>query len=422
MSPTELINTSAHGPLSPSHSYSRELIYASRLWQGFTEPLEFAIWMASSEVDQKFLGYFATQTSETNPFLSGMLYKILGLSVILSKKLLRARKLRRLDPTRETKSFQLYHHILWLSREGLIIVEQYVHPMVADYVELRVLAYKLQASFYHIFVLFHNQPRVYHRGIQALPGSASFVDIVNATSPTNGQKGSNAPEPSTKPASASSHPAEGGPVKAGGHLQPPGLEAPVQPKFAASFILPAIDYTPRATECFTYVAALADQLLPGSHPIRLSVKLEYAAYLYDCLNDSKACRRLAKQAIADVYNAREGMDDESFEDAAELVSVLGKMVKRGGKTTSSTGGSSNGGAGAGDIAFSDASQGTPSREAAAAAAEVGDTPQNSHQQSKQQQPSTPQRSIPTTGGTPLNIPAETGFGPRIPPTTMANPI
>ncbi|KMU78868.1 hypothetical protein CISG_07385 [Coccidioides immitis RMSCC 3703] len=86
------------------------------------EPPAFATWMASSEVDQKFLGHFATATSHTNPFLSGMLYKILGLSVVLSKKLLRARKLRRLDPTRETKSLHLYHHILWLSREGLIMV------------------------------------------------------------------------------------------------------------------------------------------------------------------------------------------------------------------------------------------------------------------------------------------------------------
>jgi hypothetical protein len=33
------------------------------------------------------------------------------------------------------------------------------------------------------------------------------------------------------------------------------------------------------------------------------------------------------------------MDDESFEDAAEIVGVLGKMVKRGGKAGSSTAGS-----------------------------------------------------------------------------------
>ena len=116
--------------------------------------------MASSEVDQKFLGRFAKSTGTANPFLSAMLYKVLGLSVILSKKLLRARRLRKLDTTRDTKSLQLYHHIIWLSREGLVIIEQYIVPMVEDYVELRVLAYKLRASFYHIFVLFHNQPSV----------------------------------------------------------------------------------------------------------------------------------------------------------------------------------------------------------------------------------------------------------------------
>lgn len=157
------------------YSHVRQLIHASRLWQDSTELTEFTVWMASSEVDQKFLGQFATLTSRTNPFLSGMLYKVLGLSVVLSKQLLRARKSRRLDPTRQTKSLQLYHHILWLSREGLIIVEQYVLPMVADYAELKVLGFKLQASFYHIFVLFHNQPRVHHSGIQSLPGSTSQI-------------------------------------------------------------------------------------------------------------------------------------------------------------------------------------------------------------------------------------------------------
>src|SRR5947207_7836927 len=136
---------------------STELTFLSRQWQDSDDPPPFAILMASSEVDQKFLGHFATTTSQENPFLSGMLFKILGLSVILSKKLIRARKKRRLDPTRETKSLQLYHHILWLSREGLVMVDQYVLHMVGSYLELKVLAYKLKASFYHIFVLFHNQ-------------------------------------------------------------------------------------------------------------------------------------------------------------------------------------------------------------------------------------------------------------------------
>ena len=59
------------------------------------------------------------------------------------------------------------------------------------------------------------------------------------------------------------------------------------------------------------------------------MKTEYAAYLYDCLHDGEASRRLAQVAIKDVYNAQEGMDDDMFEDAAELVGILGKMMKRG---------------------------------------------------------------------------------------------
>ncbi|PGH21520.1 hypothetical protein AJ80_03188 [Polytolypa hystricis UAMH7299] len=398
---------------TPTCASTRELIILSRQWHDSESPAQFAFWMASSEVDQKFLGHFATSTSRENPFLSSMLYKILGLSVILSKKLLRARKLRRLDTTRETKSLQLYHHILWLSREGLIMVEQYVLPMVADYVELKVLAYKLRASFYHIFVLFHNQPSVHHSGIQSLPPSTSQVNLTNGTSGTsNGAKQTSAKlSPNANRASITASPPlsitpEGGPV--GGvptQMMPPGL-GPVQPpKSAASFILPAMDYTPTATACFSTVALLADRLLPGSHPIRLSVKLEYAAYLYDCLNDSDGCRRLAKQAIADVYNAEEGMDDESFEDAADLVGILGKMVKRGGKT-SSVGGSSTPG---GEKSRSEGSRGTLT---------PGLTQQESGGTPRQRQ----QPRLPTTRGTPTKVFNPTGLSPAIPDPTMTNPI
>lgn len=267
--------------------------------------------MASSEVDQKFLGRFAKTTGNANPFLSAMLYKVLGLSVILSKKLLRARRLRKLDTTRDTKSLQLYHHIIWLSREGLVIIEQYIIPMVPDYVELKVLSFKLQASFYHIFVLFHNQPSVNQTAIPSFTPTLDKGKAVDRNSMRS-----------------SPNPAEGGPVRNPG-LLPPGL-APVSiPKPSASFLLPATDYIPTATSCFATAASLSDALLAGSHPIRLSVKTEYAAYLYDCLHDGEGSRKVAQQAIKDVYHAQEGMSDDMFEDAAELVGILGKMMKRG---------------------------------------------------------------------------------------------
>jgi hypothetical protein len=293
-----------------------QLTTLARDWQDRLEPELFATWMASSEVDQKFLGHFAKTTSHDNPYLSAMLYKVLGLSVILAKKLVRARRLRRLDPTRDTKSLELYHHIIWLSREGLVIVEQYVLPMVEVYAELRVLAYKLRASFYHIFVLFHNQPSINQASIP------SFKTTTPET-PLNGKgKTVNRDSLGTSP---TRHAAEGGPV---GPL-PPGLAPVSVPKPAASFLLPAVDYIPTATQCFTAASTLADHLLSGSHPIRLSVKLEYAAFLYDCLHDGEGSRRLAKQTIREVYDADEDMDDETFEDAAELVGILGKMMRRG---------------------------------------------------------------------------------------------
>ncbi|PGH05118.1 hypothetical protein AJ79_06866 [Helicocarpus griseus UAMH5409] len=382
----------------------QELITLSRQWDHSDSPPPFAIWMASSEVDQKFLGFFAASTAHENAYLSSMLYKLLGLSVILSKKLLRARKLRRLDTTRETKSLQLYHHILWLSREGLVITEQYVLPMVEAYIELKVLAHKLRASFYHIFVLFHNQPSIHQSGIRNLPASGSQLHLPNGSSGVeniNGTRGDSRLSQNTTRDSITASPPlvipEGGPV-GGTHLRPPGLPVVKLPKSAASFLLPALDYTPMATACFSDVAQLSDTLLPGSHPIRLSVKLEYAAYLYDCLHDSDGCRRLAKQAIADVYNAQEGMDDESFEDAAELVGILGKMVKRGGKT-SSAGGSSTPGGGSTPGIYQDTSG----------------APRQRHQQQQQR--------TPTTRGSPTKVvTTSSAYSAAVPPPTMTNPI
>lgn len=342
-----------------------ELTFLSRQWQVSHDPRLFSPWMASSEVDQKFLGHFAKTTSEANVYLSSMvracpicrcgdylyclqLYKILGLSVILSEKLLRARKNRRLDPTRDTKSVrQLYHHILWLSREGLVIVEQYILPMVGHYVELKVLSYKLRASFYHIFVLFHNQPSVNKSG-------DPFALFPEPLSPRGSKLASNRDSIQRSPPPQRTPGATGGPVGGG----PPGLPPPPQKASpSASFLLPAMDYIPTATSCFVTANTLAERLLPGSHPVRLSVKVEYVAYLYDCLHEGEQSRRLAKRSIADVYNAQEGMDDESFEDAAELVGILGKMMKRGlGGSGSGSGSGSTPGLRAGG---SQASRSTP---------------------------------------------------------------
>ncbi|KAL2141395.1 hypothetical protein VTI28DRAFT_2439 [Corynascus sepedonium] len=268
--------------------------------------------MASSEIDQKFLGKLAKAVENDNPLLASVLFRILGLSINLSAQLIKARKERRQDAAQAAAALDLTCHIVWLSREGLVLLQQYVLPMVGNYVELKVLAYKLRASFYHIFVLFHNTPPVSTMSLNTpetqststVPGLQPRVDKGKGVA-RNDQDG---------------NPSKGGPV-----APPPGF-GPAPP---TAFLMKPGDYLPEAHQYFREAVQLADQLLWGSHSLRLSVKTEYAAFLYECVHDAEGSRKVAKDTIAEVYEATEGIDNDMFNDACELVTVLGKMMKRG---------------------------------------------------------------------------------------------
>ena len=306
--------------------------------------------MASLDFDQKFLGRIAKQTEDSNPYLSGALYQILGLSVLLSRRLIRARKLRKLDTSRDTPSLAAYQHILWMSREGLSILELYVLPYAQDNQhgpECRVLSVKLRASFYHIFCLFHNQPPVTMTNMESAesrgpgaplsPRSGNGRKMDQGLSPPSKRSGKQPAlrEPIDSIVSETSfvtNPyAAGGPVgtpSPGPPLNaPPGLN-PVPIPQPSSFLLPPLNFVPLATGYFATATQYAASFLPGSHPLRLSVALEHSAFLWDCVHDHDGSRRVARRAIKDVYRAQEAMDDNEFEDAAELVGVLGRMMKR----------------------------------------------------------------------------------------------
>ena len=298
--------------------------------------------MASSEVDMKFLGQFAANIQGDHLLLAQALFQVFGNLTMLSEKVIRARKLRRLDTTRDTKSVDLYCRIIWYAREGLKLLEEYVLPMVANYGELKVLSYKLRASFYHLYVLFHNQPPVSLKSgtqVSTPPGLTSPRARAAKIDKGKGVDRGSPSEPYRPSSVQPTHPLEGGPV--GGQL---GIR-PSPVEFAPNFLVPAADYRPIALTCFQEATVLAEKHLWGSHPLRLSVKVEFSAFLYDCLHEREQSRRMAKATIAEVYNAAEGMDDEMFEDAAQLVGILGKMMKRGlgsGGSSSTPGAGSSG--------------------------------------------------------------------------------
>lgn len=329
--------------------------------------------MAVSQIEEKILGRLAKETAPANPLLSASLYQVLGLSILLSRKLFRARKLRRLDTTRDTKSLQLYHHIIWLAREGLSITEVYILPYCQDGEqgpECRVMAAKLRASLYHVFCLFHNHPPVSAISsrspeFSSSPSSTRTHRTPNGQtrrspgrSPRNGEKsdgngrrsqrtGLRDPIPSITsdvsyvtnpyagPAQTPPPPGPPPPIPTDARrtpTRPPGL-APINisaTQASASFLLPPLNFVPMAREHFETAQHLANTLLMPAHALRLSVSLEHAAFMWDCEKEHERSRKLARRTIKEVYHSTEGLDDDEFGDASALVQALGGVVRRSG--------------------------------------------------------------------------------------------
>ena len=82
-------------------------------------------------------------------------------------------------------------------------------------------------------------------------------------------------------------------------------------------------------EHFDTAQHLANSLLPPANALRLSISLEHAAFLWECVKQYDKAVRLAGRAVRTVYNSKEGLDDEEFADASALVQNLAAIVKRG---------------------------------------------------------------------------------------------
>ncbi|QIX01705.1 hypothetical protein AMS68_007222 [Peltaster fructicola] len=317
--------------------------------------------MAVSQIEEKILGRLARQTADDNPLLSASLYQVLGLSILLSRKLYRARRLRRLDITRDTKSLQLYHQILWLAREGLQITEVYILPYSQNGEqgpECRVMAAKLRASLYHVFCLFHNHPPVASLNTKSSSGSPrsskgkeAEIRPESKSPKHNGRESSrrrrrasrNAlrdPIPSmnsdtsyiTNPYAGAQSVSPGAAVDARRTpSRPPGLTpTDISPTQAsASFLLPPLNFVPMALAYFETAQHLSDTLLSAANALRLSVSLEHSAFIWNCDKDHDKARKLARQAIRDVYASQDELDDDEFNDASVLVQALGGIVRRG---------------------------------------------------------------------------------------------
>ncbi|KAI6250618.1 hypothetical protein HI914_00621 [Erysiphe necator] len=273
--------------------------------------------MNISEVDKKYLIRFAGKFQNDHPLLAQSLFQILGIFTMLSGYVLKARKLRRQEIRQDIRSEDLYLRIFWLAREGLKILEEYVLPMVANYGEPKTLSYKLRASFYYLFVLFHNHPTV------NLNHTYNDLTLSSREVFDSELKGKN-----EKYSFTTQRPTRSSSIKL---IHPFGAAydaatAATNLNIRANLLIPAKDYRSTARHCFQEAIVLADQYLYGSHPIRLSIMVEYATFIFECLHDCEESRQLAKTTIAEVFNAQEGIDNETFTDSIQLVNILGKIM------------------------------------------------------------------------------------------------
>ncbi|KAL1306903.1 hypothetical protein AAFC00_005546 [Neodothiora populina] len=311
--------------------------------------------MAVSAVDLRILGQVAEDTMATNALLSSCLFQILGLSVILAQQLTKARSQRKLDYTRNTKSIKLYHHIIWLAREGLSITEVLILPYCQDGgqgPECRVMAAKLRASFYHIFCLFHNHPPVFqlkpNPSSQHLRPPQSNIskqsagdDRTTHLKPDTGLRDSIVSESSyvTNPFEASaqspppSYPIPPLPTTPARKTpsRPPGL-SPQQrsPPSSATYLLPPLNFVPAADSYFKLTFFLASRLLRGAHPLRLSVIHEYTAFLQDCVKDYSLARQVAGDAVRAAYLDEGDLSDKEWEEVLMMVRALTITARRTG--------------------------------------------------------------------------------------------
>lgn len=280
--------------------------------------------MATHDIDQKILGTLAKQVGSSHPVVSAALFQVLGLSILLSRRVYRARALRY---RHDVKSLAVYHRIIWLAREGLALTDSYISPFAEQFTQkdplLKIVAEKLRGSFYHIFCMFNSTS--YSISLAAPPRNPSTETAVPQTGHVTRR---NTPLRDTIPSMLSETSYVTNPYSssgAGALSPPPGLLFADAPDPAA---LPNEDLVAIAHHSFERATWLAMQLLPGSAPLRLLLALEYATFLWECVHDKRESRAVAREAIADVYRAPEAMNDAEFEDATTLVEALGQAMRR----------------------------------------------------------------------------------------------
>ncbi|KAI4763319.1 hypothetical protein E4T52_08041 [Aureobasidium sp. EXF-3400] len=305
--------------------------------------------MAITLVDRKVLAHLINYYVSDNKTVVETLRTVLGISVMLEQKLVKARRLRLFDISRETRSLDLYQELLFLAKEGLALTEVHIAPYCGDSADgvYQVMALKLRASFHHIFCLYHNTPPIRLLRLKDKQEPTFVGTYYMASRKDQNFKLSASPLPSVKSFVTNPYAVNGNAPAVMPHVpenvapqitlqpltapaRPPGLEMTNSiyydpPVSASTFLMPPLDYTPETKRLFEQAARSAEKHLHPAHPLVLSLALERATFLIDCLSDYEKSLKVVKKAAKAAWtnkNTRHATWNDAMNMMREMSEIL----------------------------------------------------------------------------------------------------
>lgn len=302
--------------------------------------------MALTEIDRKVLAHSINYYVSENQVVVENLRRVLGISVMLEEKISDIQALRLFNIPLGARPVDAYRELLFLTKEGLALTEVFIAPYCGESADgvYQVMALKLRASFHHIFCQYHNTPPVRLLRQKKAEGLSAFSAYYLASRQDQNFDLAASPVPSvqsfvTNPYAANvqappvlAHlPAKDQPRTASAY--PPGLNAnsliEYEPPVAAStFLMPALDYTPETKRLFELAAKSAEENLHPAHPLVLSLALEQATFLMNCLAEYEKAFKVIKRAVRAAYLVRKEVTEANWHDDVKIMHDMTDVVSR----------------------------------------------------------------------------------------------
>lgn len=302
--------------------------------------------MALTEIDRKVLAHSINYYVSENKVVVENLRRVLGISVMLEEKISDIQALRLFNIPLGARPLDAYRELLFLAKEGLALTEVFIAPYCGESADgvYQVMALKLRASFHHIFCQYHNTPPVRLLRQKKAEGLSAFSAYYLASRQDQNFDLAASPVPSvqsfvTNPYAANVQaPPVLAHVPAGDQPRtaptyPPGLSANnlmeyEPPVGASTFLMPALDYTPETKRLFELAAKSAEQNLHPAHPLVLSIALEQATFLINCLADYEKAFKVIKRAVRAAYLVRKEVTEANWHDDVKIMHDMTDVVSR----------------------------------------------------------------------------------------------